>query len=65
MKTETMEELLGGHPFFAGLGAGAVRLIAGCASNVHFAAGDYIFGEGEACDRCDVPAPAVRTGPAA
>jgi CRP/FNR family transcriptional regulator, cyclic AMP receptor protein len=38
----TMEELLGGHPFFAGLGSSAVQLIAGCASNVHFAAGDYI-----------------------
>jgi len=47
----TMEELLGGHPFFAGLGASAIQLIAGCASNVHFAAGDYIFGEGEAASR--------------
>ena len=47
----TMEELLGSHPFFAGLGASAVQLIAGCASNVHFAAGDYIFGEGEAASR--------------
>ena len=43
----TMEELLGGHPFFAGLGSSAVQLIAGCASNVHFAEGDHIFGEGE------------------
>lgn len=44
-----MEELLGEHPFFAGLGASALRLIAGCASNVHFAAGDRIFDEaGEA-----------------
>jgi CRP/FNR family cyclic AMP-dependent transcriptional regulator len=51
MKMETMEELLGGHPFFAGLGADAVRLMAGCASNVHFAAGDYIFGEGKAANR--------------
>ncbi len=47
----TMEELLGGHRFFAGLGSSAVQLIAGCASNVHFAAGDYIFGEGEAAGR--------------
>ena len=47
----TIEELLGGHPFFTGLGASAVQLIAGCASNVHFAAGDYIFGEGEAASR--------------
>lgn len=51
MQTETMEELLGGHPFFAGLSAGAVRLMAGCASNVHFSADDYIFSEGGAADR--------------
>jgi CRP-like cAMP-binding protein len=47
----TMEELLGSHPFFAGLGPGAIQLIAGCASNVHFAAGDLIFKEGEAASR--------------
>ena len=44
---ETVEELLARHPFFAGLGDDAMRLIAGCASNVHFAAGEFIFGEGE------------------
>jgi CRP/FNR family cyclic AMP-dependent transcriptional regulator len=49
--TTTMEQLLGGHPFFAGLDASAVELVAGCASNVHFAAGSYIFGQGEAADR--------------
>ena len=48
---QTMEELLGGHPFFAGLDADAFRLMAGCASNVHYAAGEYIFGEGEAASR--------------
>jgi CRP/FNR family cyclic AMP-dependent transcriptional regulator len=47
----TMEELLGGHPFFAGLGTSAVQLIAGCAANVHVGAGDYIFGAGEAASR--------------
>ena len=47
----TMEELVGGHPFFTGLGSSAIQLIAGCASNVHFAAGDTIFGEGEAASR--------------
>ena len=44
---ETMKELLGSHPFFAGLSPSAVELIAGCASNVHFAEGDRIFDEGE------------------
>ena len=48
---ETLAELLGRHPFFAGLGADAMRLIAGCASNVHFGAGEFIFGEGEAASR--------------
>lgn len=48
---ESMEELLGSHPFFAGLGAGPLELIAGCASNVHFAQGDLIFSEGEAASR--------------
>jgi CRP-like cAMP-binding protein len=41
-----MEEVLGSHPFFAGLNAGAMRLIAGCASNVHFAEGEFLFEEG-------------------
>ena len=48
---ETVEELLARHPFFAGLGGEAMRLISGCASNVHFAAGEFIFGEGEAASR--------------
>jgi CRP/FNR family transcriptional regulator, cyclic AMP receptor protein len=48
---ETVAELLGRHPFFAGLDGDAMRLIAGCASNVHFHAGDVIFGEGEAASR--------------
>lgn len=48
---ETMEELLGSHPFFAGLGAGPLELIAGCASNMHFGKGDLIFGEGEPASR--------------
>jgi len=44
---ETIEELLASHPFLSGLSPGAVELIAGCASNVHFAEGDRIFDEGE------------------
>jgi CRP/FNR family cyclic AMP-dependent transcriptional regulator len=50
-KMATMAELLSGHPFFAGLGAGALRLVAGCASNVHFAAGGRIFDEGGTASR--------------
>jgi CRP/FNR family transcriptional regulator, cyclic AMP receptor protein len=48
---QTIEELLSGHPFFAGLDGDAMRLIAGCASNVHFPAGEFIFGEGEEANR--------------
>jgi CRP/FNR family cyclic AMP-dependent transcriptional regulator len=44
---ETMKELLGSHPFFSGLSPSAVELIAGCASNAHFADGDCIFDEGK------------------
>lgn len=51
MHAETMEELIGGHPFFAGLGADAIQLMAGCASNVHFAAGDCIFSQGDAASK--------------
>jgi CRP/FNR family transcriptional regulator, cyclic AMP receptor protein len=44
---ETIKDLLENHPFFAGLSPSAVELIAGCASNVHFAEGARIFGQGE------------------
>ena len=44
---QTIEELLSSHPFFAGLDADAMRLMSGCASNVHFPGGEFIFGEGE------------------
>lgn len=47
----TMEELLGGHPFLAGLSPSAIQLIVGCASNMHFAAGSYIFVAGEEASR--------------
>ena len=48
---QTMEEVLGSHPFFAGLNADAMRLIAGCASNVHFAEGEFLFEEGHEADQ--------------
>jgi len=44
---DTMKDLLENHPFFAGLSSSAVEVIAGCASNMHFAEGARIFGEGE------------------
>lgn len=48
---QTIAELLGKHPFFAGLGADAMELVAGCAVNVHFAEGDYIFAAGAPASR--------------
>jgi CRP/FNR family transcriptional regulator, cyclic AMP receptor protein len=47
---ETIEDLLESHPFFAGLSSGALELIAGCASNVHFDEGSFIFDQGEPAD---------------
>jgi len=44
---ETIEDLLESHPFFAGLSPYALELIAGCASNVHFDEGSYIFEQDE------------------
>jgi CRP-like cAMP-binding protein len=34
-------------PFFAGLRASELELLAGCAKNVHFAQGDVLFREGD------------------
>lgn len=46
----TLEPLLGEHSFFKGLAPRYLELIAGCASNVRFEAGQYIFHEGEAAN---------------
>jgi len=42
---ESLEALLMEHPFLKGLDAANIKLIVGCASNVRFGAGDYIFRE--------------------
>ncbi|ASL25232.1 cyclic nucleotide-binding domain-containing protein [Azotobacter chroococcum] len=47
---ESLEEILGRHPFFAGFEAEHGRLVAGCARNVRFAAGQYLFREGDPAD---------------
>jgi CRP-like cAMP-binding protein len=48
---QTMEQLLAANPFFAGLGEDAIALIAGCATNVHFGADEYVFHEGDPADQ--------------
>lgn len=46
----TLAEYLPEHPFFAGLDAGAMELVVGCAQNVHFAEGDVLFRAGSPAD---------------
>jgi len=44
---ETLERILEEHPFFKGLERRYLQLLVGCASNVRFNAGQFIFREGE------------------
>lgn len=48
---ETLERIIVEHSFFAGLDQAFLDLIVGCASNVRFAAGTYIFKEGDQADK--------------
>lgn len=48
---EGLERILREHPFFAGLGDASTDLVCGCAKNVRFEAGQYLFHEGEAADQ--------------
>jgi CRP-like cAMP-binding protein len=48
---ETLQVNLSAHPFFVDLPAHHVEIVAGCASNVRFEAGNFIFHEGEEADR--------------
>ena len=43
-------ERLAHHPFFAGLPTESIDLVAGCASNVRFRAGERLFREGDAAE---------------
>lgn len=47
---ETIEQLLGKHPFFAGFDPEHGKLIAGCARNCVFKAGEYLLREGDPAD---------------
>jgi CRP-like cAMP-binding protein len=44
---ENLERILAEHPFLTGMDAEQIKLLNGCASNVVFKAGEYIFREGE------------------
>ena len=43
----TLEGILADHPFFSGWEPRYLQLAAGCASNVRFNAGEFVFQEGE------------------
>ena len=47
---KTIADLLKEHPFVRGLKPEWIELIAGCARNVRFDAGQYVFREGEKAD---------------
>ena len=47
----TIEQYLPDHPFFAGMDASALAIVAGCATNVSFAPGEYLFRTGQPADQ--------------
>jgi CRP/FNR family cyclic AMP-dependent transcriptional regulator len=44
---EDLQRIVKEHPFFAGLDEASCKLVCGCAKNVRFEAGQYLFREGE------------------
>ena len=47
---ESLEVLIAGHSFFSDLEEEYVRSLTGCAANVRFDSGTYVFHEGEPAD---------------
>ncbi len=47
---EGLDRIVREHPFFAGLSEDRIALVAGCARNVRFDAGQYLFHMGEPAD---------------
>ena len=48
---EGLERIVREHPFFAGMKDEFTSLLSGCAKNVRFEAGQYLFHEGEPADQ--------------
>jgi CRP-like cAMP-binding protein len=48
---EGLERIVREHPFFSGMKEEFLELISGCAKNVRFEAGQYLFHEGQAADQ--------------
>ncbi len=51
MAIEGLERIVKEHRFFAGLSDDFAKLVCGCAKNVRFEAGEYLFREGEPADQ--------------
>jgi CRP-like cAMP-binding protein len=51
MEIEGLERIIGEHPFFAKMDKRFLDIVVGCAKNVRFEAGQYLFHEGEAADQ--------------
>jgi CRP/FNR family cyclic AMP-dependent transcriptional regulator len=51
MKMDGLETILRQHPFFEDLDEDHLDLVSGCAKNVVFQAGNYLFHEGAAADQ--------------
>jgi CRP-like cAMP-binding protein len=51
MEIEGLERFIKEHVFFEGLDAESCALIGGCARNVRFDAGQYLFHEGDSADQ--------------
>ena len=47
---EGLQRIVKEHPFFAGMQNAFCELVCGCAKNASFAAGQYLFHEGEPAD---------------
>ena len=48
---ETLERIIAEHPFLADLDPAFTSLMVGCAKNVRFNRGDYLFREGDPADK--------------
>ncbi|HUO97325.1 MAG TPA: cyclic nucleotide-binding domain-containing protein [Rhizomicrobium sp.] len=48
---EGLERIVREHPFFSGMKEEQTAILAGCAKNVRFEAGQYLFHEGEPADQ--------------
>jgi CRP/FNR family transcriptional regulator, cyclic AMP receptor protein len=51
MEIEGLERIIGEHPFFAKMEKHFLDIVVGCAKNVRFEAGQYLFHEGEPADQ--------------